>query len=105
LCFTGEQPVTKETGHGRKTRCGNLSNTTSNDDLRQLFTQAGAVALVAVTKDRDTGHALITLVTRADTRKAISMFNAYRLDERSMTVNLARPRLVHTSGRPHGFQP
>ena len=83
---------------------GNLSNTTSNDDLRKLFTQAGAVALVAVTKDRDTGmstgRAVITMVTHADTRKAISLFNAYRLGERSMTVNLARPRLVRNSGRP-----
>jgi len=83
---------------------GNLSGTTSNDDLRKLFAQAGPVALVAVTKDRatglSTGHALVTMVTRADTRKAISLFNAYRLNEHSMTVNLARPRLVRTSGRP-----
>ena len=83
---------------------GNLSDATSNDDLRKLFTQAGPVALVAVTRDHatglSTGRAVITMVTRADTRKAISMFDAYRLDEHSMTVNLARPRLVRTSGRP-----
>ena len=34
---------------------GNLASTTSNDDLRQLFTQAGAVASVVMIKDRDTG--------------------------------------------------
>ena len=83
---------------------GNLADTTSNDDLRQLFTQAGAVASVAVIKDRDTGastgHAVVTMATRADTRKAISMFDAYRLGERSMTVNLTRPRLARASGRP-----
>jgi RNA recognition motif-containing protein len=87
-----------------KLAVGNLSDTTSNDDLRQLFTQAGPVALVAVIKDRETGlstgRALVTMVSRADTRKAISMFDAYRLGERSMTVNLAKPRLVRTSGRP-----
>lgn len=86
---------------------GNLSNTTSNDDLRQLFTQAGPVASVAVIKDRETGlstgHALVMMSTRADTRKAISMFDAFRLDERSITVSLARPRLVRASGRPHRF--
>lgn len=75
---------------------GNLSDTTSNDDLRQLFTHAGAVGSVAVIKDRDTGastgRALITMATRADTRKVISMFNAYRWGERFMTVSLARPR-------------
>ncbi len=88
---------------------GNLSDTTSNDDLRKLFTQAGAVASVAMIKDHETGvstgRAVITMVTRADTRKAISMFNAYRLGEHSMTVNLARPHLVRASGRPQRFQP
>ena len=88
---------------------GNLADTTSNDDLRQLFTQAGAVALVAVIKDRETGlstgRALVTMTTRADTRKAISMFDAYRLGERAITVSLARRRLVRASGRPHRSQP
>jgi RNA recognition motif-containing protein len=88
---------------------GNLADTTSNDDLRQLFTQAGEVALVAVIKDRETGlstgRALVTMTTRADTRKAISMFDAYHLDGRSMTVSLARRRLVRSSGRPHRSQP
>jgi RNA recognition motif-containing protein len=88
---------------------GNLSNTASNDDLRQLFTQAGAVASVAVIKDRETGlstgRALVMMITRADTRKAISMFNAYRWGERSMTVSLARRRLVRSSGRPRRSQP
>ena len=86
---------------------GNLADTTSNDDLRTLFTQAGAVAAVALIKDRatgvSTGRALVMMATRADTRKAIRMFNAYWLDERSITVELARPRLVRTSGRLHRF--
>ena len=88
---------------------GNLSDTTSNDDLRTLFTQAGEVALVAVIKDRETGlstgRALVTMTTRANTRKAISMFDTYRLGERAMTVSLARRRLVRSSGRPRRLQP
>jgi RNA recognition motif-containing protein len=84
---------------------GNLAGTTSNDDLRLLFAQAGPVASVVMLKDRDTGvsigRAVITMTTRADTRKAISMFDAYRLGERSMTVNLTRPRMARASGRPH----
>ncbi len=87
---------------------GNLAHTTSNDDLRQLFTQAGEVALVTLIKDRETGlttgHAVVTMTTRADTRKAISMFNTYRLGDRSITVELARRRLVRSSGRPHRSQ-
>ena len=72
---------------------GNLSDMTSTDDLRKLFVQAGAVASVAVIKDRDTGlstgRALVMMTTRADTRKAISMFNAYRLGHNA--ADLARP--------------
>lgn len=87
---------------------GNLADTTSNDDLRQLFAQAGEVALVALIKDRETGlstgRALVTMTTRANTRKAISMFNAYRLGDRAITVELARRRLVRASGRPHRSQ-
>jgi cold-inducible RNA-binding protein len=88
---------------------GNLADTTSNDDLRTLFTQAGEVALVAVIKNHatglSTGQALVTMTTRANTRKAISMFDAYHLDGRAMTVSLARRRLVRASGRPHRSQP
>lgn len=88
---------------------GNLSDTTSNDDLRKLFAQAGAVSAVLVIKDRDTGlstgRALVKMTTRGDTRKAISMFNAYRLGERSMSVHLAGRRLVRAGGRPRRFQP
>ena len=84
---------------------GNLSATTSHDELHQLFTQAGPVASVVMLKDRETGvssgRAVITMATRADTRKAISMFDAYRLGERSITVNLTRPRMARASGRPH----
>ena len=87
-----------------KLEVGNLSDTTSNDDLRQLFAQAGAVASVAVITDRatgaSTGHARVSMATRIDTRTALNMFNAYRLGDRSMTVSLARPRLVRGSGRP-----
>ena len=88
-----------------KLNIGNLSNMTSTDDLRQLFAQAGEVALASVIKDHvtglSTGQGMVLMATRADTRKAISMFNAYRLNEQYLTVSRARPRLVRMSGRPH----
>jgi RNA recognition motif-containing protein len=88
-----------------KLNIGNLSNTTSTDDLRRLFAQAGEVALASVIKDHvtglSTGAGLVMMATPADTRKAIGMFNAYRLNEQTLTVSRTRPRLVRTSGRPH----
>ena len=75
---------------------GNLSYNTSEDDLRTLFAQAGTVATVALVIDRDTGRsrgfAFVEMSNQSEAQKAISMFNAYKLDERELTVNLARPR-------------
>ena len=75
---------------------GNLSYSTSEEDLRTLFAQAGTVASVAVIKDRDTGQskgfAFVEMRTQAEAQKAITQFNAKDFQDRALTVNLARPR-------------
>jgi len=75
---------------------GNLSYTTTEDDLRILFAQAGNVASVAIIKDRDTdrskGFGFVEMSTQAEAEKAISMFNAFNMNDRQLTVNAARPR-------------
>lgn len=75
---------------------GNLNYATTEEDLRALFAQAGTVTSVALIKDRDNGRskgfAFVTLATQAEAQKAISMFNAYSLSERQLTVNVAKPR-------------
>jgi len=75
---------------------GNLSYDTTEDDLRTLFAQAGSVASVALIKDRDTGRskgfAFVEMSNQSEAEKAISMFNAYKMNERELTVNMARPR-------------
>lgn len=75
---------------------GNLSYNTSEDELKTLFAQAGAVKSVAVIKDRDTGRSkgfgFVEMETAADALKAIKMFNGQMIDDRALTVNMARPR-------------
>ncbi len=75
---------------------GNLSYAVTEDELRELFAQAGNVTSVAVIKDRDTGQskgfAFVELSTQAEAQKAISRFNGQKLGERTLTVNLARPK-------------
>jgi RNA recognition motif-containing protein len=75
---------------------GNLSYSTTEEELRELFAQAGTVASVAVIKDRDTGRskgfAFVEMGTQAEAQKAISMFSSHKLDDRTLTVNMARPR-------------
>ena len=81
---------------------GNLSYSTTEDDLRTLFAQAGTVASVALIKDRDTGQskgfAFVEMSTQAEAQKAISQFNGQALHDRALTVNIARPREERTGG-------
>ena len=75
---------------------GNLSYAVTEDELREMFAQAGNVTSVAVIKDRDTGQskgfAFVEFSTQADAQKAINRFNGQKLGERTLTVNLARPK-------------
>lgn len=75
---------------------GNLSYSTSEDELRTLFAQAGNVVSVAVIKDRDTGSskgfAFVEMTTQAEAQSAITKFHNYQLGERPLTVNMAKPR-------------
>ena len=75
---------------------GNLSYETTEQDLRDLFVQAGNVVSVALIKEpgsnRSKGFAFVEMGSQNDVQKAISMFNGYSLKERQLTVNLARPR-------------
>ena len=75
---------------------GNLAQSTTEDDLRVLFAQAGNVATINLIKDRDTGQpkgfAFVTMGTEAEAQKAISMFNEFSLGNRALIVNAAKPR-------------
>ncbi|HSB89564.1 MAG TPA: RNA-binding protein [Anaerolineales bacterium] len=75
---------------------GNLSYSTSEADLKTLFSKAGPVKSVALITDRDTGRskgfAFVEMESQADAQKAISMLNGTQLADRSLTVNLAKPR-------------
>ena len=81
---------------------GNLSYDTTEDNLREMFSQAGTVASVALIKDRDTGQskgfAFIEMSSQAEAQKAIQMFNGKTVGSRELKVNLARPREESGSG-------
>ena len=87
---------------------GNLSYQTTEETLRELFSQAGTVASVAMIMDRDThrpkGFAFIEMSTQAEAEKAISMFNEKEVDSRAIKVNIARPREERPRGSGGGFR-
>ncbi len=75
---------------------GNLPFSTTEEDLRSMFSQAGNVVSVALIKDRDTGRsrgfAFVEFSSQAEAEKAVSLFNNTPLDNRNLKVNLARPK-------------
>jgi len=85
---------------------GNLSYSTTEDELRTLFLQAGTVVSIALINDRETGRpkgfAFVEMSNQAETQKAISMFNGYNLSNRELRVNMAQPREERGGFRDRG---
>ena len=81
---------------GTKLFVGNLSFEVTENELQDLFAQAGGVASVDILQDRTTGRSrgfgFVEMASEADAAKAISMFQGKDLKGRALTVNEARPR-------------
>src|SRR6186997_1199894 len=73
---------------------GNMSFSTTEDQLRELFSQYGSVTKVQLIMDRETGRprgfAFVEMGDGGD--QAIAALNGTQLDGRSLTVNEAKPR-------------
>ncbi len=91
---------------GSKLYVGNLSYQTTEDDLRQLFEGAGAVTSVAIITERDTGRSkgfgFVEMASEDEANKAQQMFNGHSLHDRTLKVDLARPREDRPMGEGGG---
>jgi RNA recognition motif-containing protein len=85
---------------GKRIYVGNLSFSTTSDDLRQAFGEFGQVSNASVVSDRETGRsrgfAFVEMDSGAD--EAIAALNGRELSGRTLTVNEARPREERRSG-------
>ena len=74
---------------------GGIPYRTTDEELRQLFSQAGEVVSVFIPMDRETqrprGFAFVEMADDAAAEKAISMFDNTDMGGRSIKVNKARP--------------
>ena len=81
---------------GTKLYVGNLSFNTTENELQELFSQAGAVQEVTLMQDKFTGKsrgfAFVTMGSDEDAQNAISKLNGQTVEGRPLTVNEARPR-------------
>ncbi len=90
----------------KKLYVGNMSYDTTQDQIRELFSQAGEVSDVALITDRETGRpkgfGFVEMATEEGSKEAIKRFNGYSLDNRNLTVNEARPREERSGGGGYG---
>ncbi|MGB9473993.1 MAG: RNA-binding protein, partial [Candidatus Udaeobacter sp.] len=81
---------------GTKLYVGNLSFNTTENELQELFAQAGTVQEVSLMQDKFTGKsrgfAFVTMSSEEDAQNAISKLNGQTVEGRALTVNEARPR-------------
>jgi RNA recognition motif-containing protein len=91
----------------RKLYVGNLSFSTEERTLEDLFNQAGPVTSVRVMRDKATGQsrgfAFVEMETEDGARAAIERFNSTEVEGRRLAVNEARPQVPGGGGgRPFG---
>ena len=79
----------------KKLYVGGLSYSTTQDALKEGFSQAGTVESAIVITDkmsgRSKGFGFVEFATEDDAAKAIEMFNGKDFDGRRITVSEARP--------------
>lgn len=82
---------------------GNLSYSTTQEDLHASFAQFGNVERVNIVTDRDSGQprgfAFVEMTDANEAQNAIAQLNGAELHGRAMNVNEARPKPAGGSGR------
>jgi len=85
---------------------GNLSNQTTEDDLRQAFEAFGQVESANIIKDKFSGESrgfgFVEIPSKEEAQKAIEEMNGKDLMGSAVNVNEARPRTDRGGGRGGG---
>ena len=79
----------------KKLYVGNLPYTTTDDQLRDMFSAVGAVDSASVLMDKFTGRSrgfgFVEMPNDDEAMAAIEKFNGHEMDGRAIVVNEARP--------------
>ncbi len=80
----------------KKLYVGGLSYDTTEDTLKDLFSQSGSVVSAVVITDRMSGRSkgfgFVEMTTDEEAQAAIDALNGKEVDGRTITVNEARPQ-------------
>ncbi len=86
----------------KKLYVGNLSYSTTEDDLRDAFSKIGEVQsaklIIDQTNGRSKGFGFVEMASDEDAEKAISSMNGTSFMDRTITVNEARPQAPRSGG-------
>lgn len=86
---------------------GNISWDTSEQDLEDLFAEAGTVESAKIITDRDTGRSrgfgFVEFSSQEEGQKAIEQFDGHDVDGRNLKVNEAKPRENNRGGGGGGY--
>src|SRR2546428_13792267 len=81
---------------------GNLSFAVLENELQDLFAQAGTVVSVSVMQDKFTGKGggfgFVEMSSDQEAQKAIELFHGKEFQGRNLTVNVPRPREERSGG-------
>jgi RNA recognition motif-containing protein len=81
---------------------GNLSYNTTENDLHDAFAPHGTVVEANLMMDRMSGRprgfGFVTMSTPEEAQKAIEALNGSTIDNRAITVNVARPKEERPGG-------
>ena len=81
---------------GKKLYVGNLEYGVTSSDLEQWFAEHGTVTSAQVIEDRDTGRSkgfgFVEMGSDSEAQAAIQAMNGQAKNNRTLTVNEARPR-------------
>lgn len=75
---------------------GNLPYSTTEDEIRELFSQYGSVVRANIIRDRETGNSkgfgFVEIAEQSDAEKAIRELDGTAFNNRDLKVNEARPK-------------
>jgi RNA recognition motif-containing protein len=85
---------------------GNLSYQATEEDLRELFQQAGTVQSVRIITDQFTGRprgfGFVEMATKEEADRAVEQLNGRLFRDRNLVVNEARPQPSRSPGASRG---
>ncbi len=84
---------------------GNIAYSTTEQSLREAFSEYGEVEEVAVIMDRESGRprgfAFVSMKNDGEAREAVEQLNGTQLDGRTINVNEAKPKASGGGGGGH----